>query len=66
MPSEHDLEGDVLDSIFDFKGLDGAPQHTIDNQFQLSVMVGHKGDKIGRRSLNVLNHDYIDNHPVSD
>ena len=66
MPSEHDLEGDILDTIFDFKALDGAPQHTIDNQFQLSVMVGNKGDKIGRTSLNVLNHDYMDHHPESD
>ena len=66
MVSEHDLDGDVLDTIFDFKALEGAPQHTIDNQFQLSVLVGNKGDKIGRRSLSVLNPDFIDHHPESD
>ena len=66
MASEHDLDGDHFESIFDFVGVEGAPQHTIDNQFQLSVLVGNKGDKIGRRSLKALNHDYIDHHPESD
>ena len=66
MASEHDLDGDHLETIFDFVGVEGAPQHTIDNQFQLSVLVGNKGDKIGRRSLSVLNADFMDHHPESN
>lgn len=66
MASEHDLDGDHLESIFDFVGVEGAPQHTIDNQFQLSVLVGNKGDRIGRRSLSALNPDFMDHHPESD
>lgn len=66
MASEHDLDGDLLGTIFDFKGIPGTLQHTIDNQFQLSVIVGNKGDRIGRRSLDVLNSDFMDHHPESD
>ena len=66
MASEHDLDGDHLETIFDFVGVEGAPQHTIDNQFQLSVLVGNKGDRIGRRSLSALNTDFMDHHPESD
>ena len=66
MASEHDMSGDFFDTIFDFKMLSGTQAHNIDNEFQLTVMVGNKGDKIGRRSLNVLNPDFIDHHPESD
>ena len=65
MASEHEFE-ETLDGMFDFVGIPGTPQHTIDNQFQLSVLVGHKGDKIGRRSLKGLNSDFMDYHPESD